>query len=71
MGLRTSGPLIKMLFMLTPLNSWLLFQMSRTGVVTEWGFGAVSWLTHHTTPFKLSIMSLTAFPIQTDNCMTN
>ena len=70
-GFRTSGPLSKMPFMLTPLNSWLLFQTRRTGVVTEWGFGAVRWLTHHTAPSQLSItslVSLTAAPLSTISC---
>lgn len=44
--------------MLCPLNFWLLFYTRRTGVVTEWGFGATKWLTYHTGPFQLFITSL-------------
>ena len=56
-GLRTSGPFSRRSFMLTPLNCWLVFHTRRTGAVTECEFGATRWLTYHTGPLQLAIIS--------------
>lgn len=47
--------------MLITLNFWLLLHTSRTGVVTECGFGTTKWLTYHTGPYQAAMISLVSF----------